>query len=352
MHLGLHTIRTFLPAACLTAILFGPSVGRADDTLHNAYQAVNSSGTSTWTATGAITMTGVVINNPGDMLYYSDDSSSPYYSTSPQWQVYFQASEDAKINDGDFGGTAMYMRRYHPMSSTDLFPGTDWADEISRLNYPLYDVTGTEVAEPLRRGDLIQVTANAPGMFFGGKKNINTEHKGTSTVYESGESYEDYLFSIVILQRDVELTASDIELSDLKDENNDFIFDEDRDEGCEHYQGSLVHLDNLLLVDPANWALDGEVTVTQNGLTFGMKLGIDPDLLSVDANSLENTPFSVTAILDQETPRTGPFTESYRLWLTNAGDLIVAVPEPGTVVLAIVAMLALLPWRRPQRRGR
>ena len=202
MHLGLHTIRTFLPAACLTAILFGPSVGRADDTLHNAYQAVNSSGTSTWTATGTITMTGVIINNPEDMLDYSDGNASP------EWQVYFQATEDAKTNDGDFGGTAMYMRRIVPWAGGNLFPDppTDpqdptWADEMSRLNYPVYDSTGTEVTEPLRRGDLIQVTANAPGLFYNGKKNINTEHKGASTTYEPDESYEDYLFSIVILQR-------------------------------------------------------------------------------------------------------------------------------------------------------
>ena len=145
------------------------------------------------------------------------------------------------------------------------------------------------------------------------------------------------------------MAASAIELSDLKDTNDDYIFDATREAGCEHYQGSLVHLDNLLLVDPANWALDGEVTVTKNGLTFGMKLGIDADLLSIDSGLLATTPFSVTAILDQES---SDFTTGYRLWLTNAGDLIVAVPEPGTVVLAIVAMLALLPWRRPQRRGR
>jgi len=283
------------------------------------------------------------------MLDYSDGN------VSPEWQVYFQATEDAKTNDGDFGGTAMFMRRIVSWAGGNLFPDppTDpqdptWADEMSRLNYPV-DSTGTKVAEPLRRGDLIQVTANAPGLFYNGKKNINTEHKGASTAYETGESYEDYLFSIVILQRDVELVASAIELSDLKDTNDNFIFDDTRATGCEHYQGSLVHLDNLLLVDPANWALDGEVTVTKNGLTFGMKLGIDPDLLSIDANSLENTPFSVTAILDQES---SDFTTGYRLWLTNAGDLIVAVPEPGTVVLAIAAMLALLPWRRPQRRGR
>lgn len=343
MHRCFHSPRAFralLPAVCTAALLLGPS-GLAEAqttyTLHKDYQAIDANGDSTWTATDTIVMTGVVINNASDMLDYS--------SASPEWQVYFQATEEAKTEYEDFGGTAMYLRRVVPWAGGDLFPETaspTWAEQMNLLNYPVYTVTGEAVTEPLRRGDLIQVTANAPGMFYNGKKNVNTMHKGPASSYESGESYADFLFSIVILQRDVELTASEIDLSVLKDVNNDFVFDSTRATGCEHYQGSLVHLENLLLDDPGNWALDGTVTVSQGGLTFPMKLGIDADLLSIDSNLLATTPFGVTAILDQES---SDLMAGYRLWLTNAGDLTV-VPEPGTVLLVLAGMLALLPWRR------
>ena len=74
--------------------------------------------------------------------------------------------------------------------------------------------------------------------------NINTQH--TSDPAKS--------FSIAVLQRDWEPEISQITLADLKDDSDMFIFDELREMGCEHYQGSLVHLDNLLLDDdPANW---------------------------------------------------------------------------------------------------
>ncbi len=340
MHLCFRVIRTLrplIPAACVAAIVLGPSVGLAD-TLHKAYQEINKDGTSKWTTIGQIVMTGVVINNPGDMLDYGIDS--------PQWQAYFQATEDAKTDHGDFGGTAMYLRRYTPWGNppTDLFPGVDWADEMTRLNYPVHDGTGDSVTESLRRGDLIQVTANAPGMFYNGKKNINSEHKGPGSSYETGESYADYLFSIVILERGVDLVASEIELSDLKDSADNFIFDSTRATGCERYQGSLVHLENLLLDNSENWALDGAVTVHQGDLTFPMKLGIDSGLLSIDYALLATTPFSVTAILDQESSN---LKAGYRLWLTNADDLTTGiVPEPGTGLLVLAGLLALLPWRR------
>ena len=337
MHPCSHSPRVFhalLAVACTAALPFGltATAFAQTTTLHSDYQVVTSIGASAWTGTGTVVMTGVVINDSSDMLDYG--------SASPQWQVYFQA-----VDASDFGGTAMYLRRYHPGSGADLFPDAstpDWTGEMTRLNYPVYSVTGEAVTEPLRRGDLIQVTANAPGMFYNGKKNVNTMHKGPASSYESGESYADFLFSIVILQRDVELTASEIDLSVLKDVNNDFVFDSTRATGCEHYQGSLVHLENLLLDDPGNWALDGTVTVSQGGLTFPMKLGIDADLLSIDSNLLATTPFGVTAILDQES---SDLMAGYRLWLTNAGDLTV-VPEPGTVLLVLAGMLALLPLRR------
>ncbi|MDY0168770.1 MAG: hypothetical protein RBS80_19635 [Thermoguttaceae bacterium] len=353
MHLCFHStraIRALLLSAFAVAALSGLRPSAADgqtftSTLHSEYQEVFDDGDSKWWSERPfpprypIEIIGVVINNSRDMLYYSDDPASPYYSDDPQWQVFFQATEDAKAAD-DFGGTAIYMRRYHPMTSVDLFPGAEWAEEMDRLNFPVYTVTGEKVTEPLQRGDLIKVEAKAPGMFFRGKNNVNTRH--TSDPLNE--------FTITILERGVPLVAPLITLADLKDANDDFIFDEFRQYGCEHYQASLVRLEDLLLDDdPANWFLYNTVNVRQGDRTFPMQLGLDPALVAIDASTLLTTPFHVTAILNQE-DASYPYTGTYSLWLTSAMDLTV-VPEPGTGVLAILGVtVAILLGRRRRRR--
>ena len=156
-----------------------------------------------------------------------------------------------------------------------------------------------------------------------------------------------YDFYITVNSRGTTAAATTIELSDLKDVSDDYIFDLTRETGCEHYQGSLVHLDNLLLSSSSvsSWETDGTVVVAQGDLTFYMKLGLDMALSSVDASSLTTNPFSVTAILDQES---SDYKAGYRLWLTSASML--TVPEPGTLLLFVIGSLtALMMWRRRVR---
>ena len=93
----------------------------------------------------------------------------------------------------------------------------------------------------VRSGCRIRVEAKVPGFFFRGKKNVNTQH--------SGDPANE--FSITILERDVQPIVSHITLSELFTNEDTFLFDETRATGPEHYQASLVHLSNLLLVDPA-----------------------------------------------------------------------------------------------------
>lgn len=321
-------------------------------TKHSEYQIVHSDGTSAWPPGGLqpypVQMIGLVINNPWDMLDYS------LSATQPQWQVFFQSVNPYDFPGlisnpdeyaEDFGGTAMYMRKNHPWDPNIFYTDDQWLAEMQRLNYPEYQ--GNPVTEPLRRGDLILVQAKAPGLFFRGKRNINEQHQVDPA----------YDFYITILARDVPLSAANITLADLKNPDDTFIFDQTRQTGCEHYQGSLVHLEDLLLVDPENWALDGTVTVKQtvggNELTFPLKLGIDPALEAINASLLATTPFSLTAILDQEDP-SSPYTDNYRLWLTSISDLeapFAVVPEPASVALLSVGIALLWILRRYWRRG-
>jgi hypothetical protein len=123
---------------------------------------------------------------------------------------------------------------------------------------------------------------------------------------------------------------------------SNYIFDSTRATGNEHYQGSLVHLDNLLLTDPQDWGLGNTVLVSQGSLTFPMQVGLDPGLSSLDPNSLASNPFSVTAILDQEG---GNYKAGYSLWLTGASNLS-TVPEPSSLVLLVTAGVAALAFGR------
>ena len=135
---------------------------------------------------------------------------------------------------------------------------------MNRLNYPLYN--GTPVTAPLQYGDVVLVQANAPGLFYNGKYNINMQHNTSP----------DYDFSVTILQRGYMPAVSNITLANLENPDGTFIFDATRATGDEHYQGSLVHLDGLTLVDPSDWTTGGAVTVKQGGLTFAMQLGRIP----------------------------------------------------------------------------
>jgi hypothetical protein len=332
--------RVSLPLRVVSAILavvvillaWGETV-RADftPTLHKTLQAVNATGASLNPPNTPISLTGVVSNNPWDMLDYTDSALRP------QWQVFIQATEEAKNGSfGDFGGTALYMGRFGPPfnNPTEIYSASDWKKEMDRLNYPN---DANQVLPSLRRGDVIRVDAKAPGAFYNGKFNINEKH--------SNNLAND--FNITILERGAALTAASISLADVKDASNNFIFDQTRLIGAEHYQGSLVHLDNLMLVDTqanlANWTLNGTVQVKQDNLTMDLKLGLDPNLVSFRPTA--ETKFSITAIFDQES---ADWKSGYRLWLTNAGDFSV-VPEPSTVVLVLLGGALMVPVVR--KRG-
>ena len=252
-----------------------------------------------------VSVVGVVVNNPVDMLNWNDGSSS-------QWQTFIEALPAGTyggqtVAPGDFGGTALYMIKDFPYGSPPaVFDDDTWNSEMNRLNYPLYN--GTPVSTPLQYGDVVLVQANAPGLFYNGKYNINMQHQ-TSSAYD---------FSITILQRGYTPPVSNITLANLVNPDGTFIFDATRATGDEHYQGSLVHLNGLTLVDPSDWTTGGTVTVKQGNLTFAMQLGLDPVLSSINASILQNSTFSVTAILDQEG---SDLTGGYSLWMTSASEL-------------------------------
>jgi hypothetical protein len=331
------------------AVLWSPEIARGVDytaVTISQLEANNSNGSSLWatnhpsTSLWPVQLVGVVVNKPSDMLNCTYSSSS---NPSPQFQVFVQALSSGgtyggyTVMPGDFGGVAVYegmTTSWKPTDPMASFSPSDWATELARIG-----------ASTLNVGDVVLVQAKTPGVFYNGKFNINTNHLTSP----------DNQFSITVLDH-ITPTAASITLSDLASRpitlpdmynyiptNNNYIFDSTRATGCEKYQGSLVHLDNLLLTDPNDWGLGKTVLVSQgSSLTFPMQIGLDSALSSLDPTSLANHPFSVTAILDQEG---GNYQAGYSLWLTSASNLS-TVPEPGSLVLIVTASLAVLAFGR------
>ncbi len=326
-HLGGSVVKKFFLSITATCCFIAPSLTHAAGaTTFSEFLAIDGEGNSAYSGEAPVVLTGVVINNPYDML----DGTT-------QWQVFIQS-----LNLSDYGGAALYMGKIRPWNGTTIYEEGPWADELERLMY-----SGTD-GLALGYGDVITVTANAPGQFYNGKYNINEKH--------SSATAND--FTITVLQRGTMPKAADITLAALKDDNDDFIFDSTRGSGCEQYQGTLVHLGGLTLENASEWTAaiasnydeeDGLLSATvlqtigDKNYSFEMVLGLDDALADVDASLLTTTPFSVTAILDQESSN---YKSGYRLWLTDA-DLL-TIPEPGTLAMLAAGLVSLLAyvWRR------
>jgi len=274
--------------------------------LEAVYEDGESAYDVTTIPTGGITITGVVINNSYDITNTTETR---------WWQVFVQSQD--RVND--YGGVAL------------------WDGDNSYKKSTLSSYAENLV---LHYGDIVEVTAYT-GNSFRGKFNLTDGHDS------------DLIFSVSVTGHTDDVPAANIDLADLKHSNGTFIFDPDRNEGCEYYQGTLVHLEGLKLVNSALWGPGNTVSVQQDvegvPYTFDMILGVS-DTLNLSAAQLElmeTVGFDVTAILDQE-DYNSPLTGGYRLWLTSAanGGLTI-VPEPGSISLLIAAGLAaLLVWRR------
>jgi hypothetical protein len=258
-------------------------------TRHSAYQTVDANGNGTFDlAAGAVKMRAVILNRPCDFLNCSADAVAPPLGA--QWQVWAQAVDlsDATWDDGDFGGTALFMGKNYgslPWISdpTRSYTAAEWTAEIQRLNH--VSISGHR----FRPGDLVEVRARAPGLFYAGKTNVNEEH---SKALEQN-------FDVCLIHAAYGLPApSVVTLADLKDSSDRFIFDPARQIGPEHYQSGLVRIDGVSFVDTAAWAPNGGLAIQDgSGRTLPVRLGRGR-CFSMYAAPVG--PFDIVGILDQE----------------------------------------------------
>ncbi len=261
----------------------------AAEVTHSEFQAVDASGEHMYSATDKVILEGILLHNPADMLDPTpDDTITVTFNISGQWQIFFQGEGD------DHSGTAVWLGQLYnnmPWISPDGgYSNEEFIAELSRLN-----------AAQFSPGDRIRVTGYY--LSYNGKLNINEQHNNSP----------EHDFSIELVERGVGLPRPEVvTLDELKDDDDDFIFDPNRQIGGEYYQGRLIKIEDVYFLDANDWGPHGEVVITDGTKTFGVKLSRGNGIYAGSNNLTE--PFDVIGIMDQESP---DLTSGYRLYVMN-----------------------------------
>ena len=259
---------------------------------HEQFQAVDEDGIGTYNVAGKVIIEGIVLNKPGNMVDPTADYQSEPVDLGGQWQIFVQGEDD------DHAGTAVYIGQNYELLPWINPPGSyedaDWISEMERLN-----------AVQFGPGDRVRVTGYY--LFYKGKTNVNEQH----------HFQPEYDFTVELLERGVGLPRPEVvTLDELKDESDEFVFDPNREYGCEFYQGRLVQLNDVNFSDANGWEPNGEVTVTDGVKTFPVKLGFGTGIYAGSNNLSE--PFDVIGIMDQEPEGYPPdCTVGYRIWVMD-----------------------------------
>jgi hypothetical protein len=264
------------------------------DVNHWELQAVDEDGFPTYSATDKVIVTGIILNRPDFMLDAMPVEDYPGPGPGAQWQIYIQGE------DNDHAGTAVWMGQcYNNIGGEGTYSNQEWFDEIYRVNHD--PCTGYEFAP----GDRVKVE----GFYkpYNGKTNINELHS----------TNPDYDFIIELVEACVGLPQPEvITLDDVKDGNDEFIFDQTRLTGCEYYQARLVRINDVNIVDPNDWGPDNETIIrAPNGLTFPVRFGIGYGFTKYACPTGQ---IDIIGIFDQEDEvLLDGWKGGYRIWVLN-----------------------------------
>lgn len=289
----------------------------AQSETHTNLQAVDSMGVSTNALSYPLTIRGVLLNDPEEMLDFTWDSGAEAGGRmGAQWQVFFQT-----VATNDHGGTACWMgQNYNSMGAWipagNFYTEAAWSDEMVRVNYD------ASTAHHFRKGDLVEVTANKT-LFYGGKRNINESHRVTAA--------ND--FSIALVQAGYGLPDPEvITLTNLVSSGTNQIFDATRQTGCEFYQGVRVRIESLRLSTnyygstgwgKTNWS-DRLCTVTDGaGRYFTLRMPL------TDLGPAPTDWFSAVGIINQESGSGSDGTFGYELFVQEIGPTVRFVVTEG-----------------------
>jgi hypothetical protein len=273
----------------LSLVVVTQAAPTATEIDHLEFQAVNASGEQTYTTTEKVTLEGILLHNPPDMLDPTpDDTITQLFDVSGQWQIFFQGEGD------DHAGTAVWMGQLYnnlPWVALDGgYTNEEFVAELARLNVAQFSA-----------GDRIRVTGYY--LSYKGKLNVNEQHNKNP----------DHDFTIELIQRGVGLPRPEVvTLDDLKDDKDAFIFDPTRQSGGEYYQARLIMIEGVYFADSNDWEPHGEVVITDGAKTLDVKLGRGNGIYTGSNNLAE--PFDIIGILDQESAN---LIDGYRLYVMN-----------------------------------
>lgn len=241
----LHALRLAASTLVLTAGLAGTS---AEAETFWDFEAVDTNGVSTWNGGYPVTLTGVLLTEPGEMLdptanFIPWNNGAGMFQLGGQWQVFVQA-----VYPGDRGGVECWMAQnygnlpWEPHDGSDSYSDAAWSSEVYRVSHD------PASGYALRKGDRVTITANG-SLFYGGMQNVNEEHS-TDPAFD---------FTISLVASNYGLPAPElISLSSVISTNpgptgHYDIFDPTRATGGEHWQGMRVRINGLTLVTTNGW---------------------------------------------------------------------------------------------------
>jgi hypothetical protein len=271
-------------------VVGAPAAGQTSAAVnHSDFQAVDEQGEHVYAATDKVTLEGILLHHPADMLDPTpDDTITEMFNLGGTWQIFFQGEGE------DHAGTAVFLGQLYSNLPWVAFDGgytnEEFVAELARLN-----------AAQFGPGDRIRVT----GYFlsYKGKLNINEQHNKNP----------DHDFTIELLERGAGLPRPEVvTLDQLKDGSDEFIFDPARRTGCEYHQSRLVKIENVYFADSSGWAPGADLTITDRIRTFAIKLGRGNGIYAGSNNLTE--PFDVIGIMDQEST---DLASGYRLYVMN-----------------------------------
>ena len=279
-------LTTVLSLALGAIVKAEPTVAKVT---HSEFQAVDATGEHTYTATDKVVLEGILLHNPADMLDTTpDDTITEAFNLGGAWQIFFQGEED------DHAGTAAWLGQLYnnlPWVAPDGgYSNEEFIAELSRLN-----------AAQFSSGDRIRVT----GYFlsYKGKLNVNEQHNKNP----------DHDFTIELVERGVGLPRPEVvTLDELKDSDDNFIFDPNRQRGCEYYQARLIKIEDVYFADANDWGPDGELLISNGSKTLPVKLGRGNGIYAGSNNLF--LPFDIIGIMDQEST---DLKGGYRLYVVN-----------------------------------
>jgi hypothetical protein len=241
---GRNISSTLLAGFC--GLLLAAGISRAES--FSNFEAMDANGVSTWNGSFPITLVGVLLTDPNEMLdatpdYLSWNSGANAFNLGGQWQVFVQS-----LGGSDRGGVECWMAQdygnlpWEPHDGSDSYTDDAWTANVNRVSHD--PATGYA----FHKGDLVMITANG-SLFYGGMQNINEEHT-TGTNYQFTISLVSTNFGLPAPQV---ISLSSVISTNLGATGHYDIFDPTRMTGGEFYQGMRVRINRLTLVTTNGW---------------------------------------------------------------------------------------------------